>query len=305
MSTGSGAHPSTRLEDRYRTSRWAYLTGASATESLALALGAAAAGGLTYGLSAFAGAAAGLGVLAGILTAGLWGATRILTTRLEVHRAVADARATLDQLQLGTRLRASETAFSAASDLILQVVREIRRRERPTVVELGAGLSTLVLARLARRGDLEARIVSVEHDPAYAGDLRRRLATEGLEEQVTLVVAPLRRVEVAGYAGPWYDSDALPSDLERIDVLVVDGPAKRAGEEIRYPAVPVLSRRLAPGALVLLDDCRRAAERRILRLWAARFPEAEMTLRPSAHGTGVLRWPDPRQHVPEGTCGSA
>ena len=74
---------------------------------------------------------------------------------------------------------------------------------------------------------------------------------------------------------PWYDDAVVAAGLdvalrgELIDLLLVDGPpAYAAGHELaRYPALPVLYDRLAPGATVVLDDVERAGEQEVLRRW--------------------------------------
>jgi hypothetical protein len=65
--------------------------------------------------------------------------------------------------------------------------------------------------------------------------------------------------------------DALV-DLPEIDLLLVDGPPGSAGTQARYPALPVLSDRLADGAIVVLDDFSRADETTIVERWCAEIP---------------------------------
>jgi hypothetical protein len=68
----------------------------------------------------------------------------------------------------------------------------------------------------------------------------------------------------------WYDAETVVSALASspVDLLLVDGPP--GGRRLsRYPAVPELSAHLSPGAIVMLDDARRPAEREIARQWSA------------------------------------
>ena len=63
----------------------------------------------------------------------------------------------------------------------------------------------------------------------------------------------------------WYDDAVVAAGLDAalqgdlIDLLLVDGPpAYAVGHGLaRYPALPVLRDRLAPGATVVLDDVER------------------------------------------------
>lgn len=142
---------------------------------------------------------------------------------------------------------------------------------RDEIVECGAGLSTLVLARLARMSD--SRVRSLEHDAAWTELVRSRLAAEGLERWAAVVHAPLAPHPLAP-DGDWYASAALAELPAKVDLLLVDGPP--AGEpEIerrRYPALPALLPRLPPDALVVLDDADRPGERWILERWERETP---------------------------------
>jgi Methyltransferase domain len=154
---------------------------------------------------------------------------------------------------------------------------EEMERGRASVVELGSGVSTIVLARAAR--ELGVRLVSIDHDPGWAGEIRALLRREGLEVEVT--EAPLAALDSEAIRVPaepllrapesWYDLAALGEVLpSRIDLLVVDGPPTAESPDvlIRAPAVPVLEGRLAEACTVALDDVSRRAEQHTARLWA-------------------------------------
>ena len=154
---------------------------------------------------------------------------------------------------------------------------EIIARSRRRVVELGSGLSTVLLARLMTRrsADRDWRLVAVEHDATWARRVRDELDREGVRQHVTIVDAPLGQHALALDGLEWYDEMTMSSGLDnalggdQIDLLVVDGPpAFAVGFELaRYPALPALRHRLAPGGTVVLDDVDRAGEREVLRRW--------------------------------------
>jgi predicted O-methyltransferase YrrM len=169
-------------------------------------------------------------------------------------------------LDAGAFLPWSEGAMSPAG--LATVATEISFAERRLVVELGSGVSTVVLSRLAR--ELDGAVISVEHSPEWAAWVRRALERDRLEEVATIIEAPLRPHPLSLDSAPWYDEDelgALPRD--GIELLLVDGPPGY-GEGMsrsRHPALPALEDRLAPGALVILDDAEREGEREILDAW--------------------------------------
>jgi Methyltransferase domain len=150
-----------------------------------------------------------------------------------------------------------------------------------SVVELGSGPSTVVLARAARRRG--GRVISVEHDPDWAAEIRELLRGEQLEAVAEVIDAPLRelppalRPAAAKELEPptkWYDVDAVRGACpEPIELLVVDGPpaGHAARELVRAPALGALADLLAPECTVVLDDIARPAERRAAELWRARL----------------------------------
>jgi len=169
-------------------------------------------------------------------------------------------------LDAGGFLPWSEGAMSPAG--LATVATEVAFAERRTLVELGSGVSTVVLARLER--DLGGRVFAVEHSPGWAGWVRRAVARDGLEDVATVIEAPLSPNPLSLEDAPWYDEDSLAQlPQEGIDLLLVDGPPGY-GEGMsrsRYPALPALADRLALGALIILDDTEREGERDILDAW--------------------------------------
>lgn len=160
---------------------------------------------------------------------------------------------------------------------LVTVCNDIVLHSRRRIVELGGGTSTVLLARLLaqRRSGDGARQVVVEHDPVWAAWIQDQLTREGLSKGVAVVLAPLRPHPLAAAGLGWYDSDALVRGLDaefggdQIDLLIVDGPPADTAEKVlaRYPALPVLRTRLAPGATVVLDDVERPGEQEVLRRW--------------------------------------
>ena len=139
---------------------------------------------------------------------------------------------------------------------LVMVCNDIVLGDRRRVVELGSGLSTVLLARLMTQRGGGFPLVAVEHDDRWARWVRDQLAREGIGEHVVVVDAPLTVCTGAAGGLKWYDETALAAGLDRafgadpIELLVVDGPpAYAAGHGLgRYPALPVLRPRLAAGA---------------------------------------------------------
>jgi predicted O-methyltransferase YrrM len=153
---------------------------------------------------------------------------------------------------------------------------ELLRTHRPSnVVELGGGTSTILSGLALAQLDDNAHITAVEALAPFAEATRNALSNHKVEN-AQVVHAPLTRTQLGRQHWDWYTT-ALLDDLHDIDLLLVDGPAqfRNPRPHVRYPALPLLYDRLAPGALVLLDDASRDDERRVVRRWLREFPALE------------------------------
>lgn len=140
--------------------------------------------------------------------------------------------------------------------LTFPATRWLRGRVGPAtrVLEFGAGASTLFFARRA------ARVVSVEHDPGWHGEVLRRVAAAGLSSRVDLRLVPAEPGVRAGYqstdaqfAGVHFSAYASFADAcapASFDLALIDGRARAAC--VRH-AAPLI----VPGGLLLLDDAER------------------------------------------------
>jgi predicted O-methyltransferase YrrM len=147
---------------------------------------------------------------------------------------------------------------------LLDLLHLIRTRRPRLVLELGSGTSTVWIAYALEQAG--GRLVSLDHDPAYAEKTRSQLAAHGLTAVAEVRDAALRPVVLDGRTFPWYDTDAL-ADLRQVDLLLIDGPPEKTGPDARYPAMQVLEDRLADAATVVFDDAHRHDEQLALRRW--------------------------------------
>lgn len=186
---------------------------------------------------------------------------------------------------------------------LVGVCNDVVLSSRRRIVELGSGTSTVLIARLLRQRwpDGDYRHVAVEHDAAWAGWVDEQLTREGLQGATTVLHAPLAQHPHALQGLRWYDPEVLRRGLDtalagdRVDLLVVDGPPADTADKVlaRYPALPALADRLAPGATVVLDDVERPGEQEVLRRWEAEHGVRLELWGPTA-GVALGRLPAPQ-----------
>ncbi len=147
---------------------------------------------------------------------------------------------------------------------LVELVNLISRLRPQLVVECGSGTSTLWIAYALRRNG-SGRVVALDHDAEYAAASNRVIAEHGLSDWAQVQHAPLAPTSTPRGDMPWYSADL--TGLAGIELLIVDGPPQATGELARYPALPVLADRLAPGAHILFDDADRPGEVAALDTW--------------------------------------
>ena len=152
------------------------------------------------------------------------------------------------------------------------VLNDIIINRRESIIEFGAGLSTLCFARLVRDLDLPTTIVAVDDNEQWLQLMKERLADEGLENKVVFIYAPLAKCQYAKNGLDWYNEASIESATELIpsfDVVLVDGPMawNKPRALSRYPAVPFVKSRLAESYAIFLDDTHRDGERKIASWW--------------------------------------
>lgn len=166
------------------------------------------------------------------------------------------------------------------------IVGTIRERKPRRVLELGSGISTIVAAYALKEVGV-GELISLDHDRDFAGITDSNLRKHGLSEFARVVHAPLCQVVLQGCAHQWYDIKSLEG-LRDIDLVIVDGPPGILQHLARYPALPLLWSHLRDDVVVLIDDARRADERKMTELWCREFPSLQAELVDTVMGAIIL-----------------
>lgn len=177
--------------------------------------------------------------------------------------------------------------WAASSDLLAELFRCVLELKPRTVVELGSGLSTLVIASAMHRNGA-GRLISIEDQPVHAAATRANLLANGLGHLAEVRVVRVLDQVLHGQRRPWYDVDAL-MDLREIDIVFVDGPGVAGSDDVRFPSMPVFWDRLRVGGLLVMDDAAREGERAMARRWQAQFDDADFEFKALRKGALFVR----------------
>lgn len=201
------------------------------------------------------------------------------TTAAERSRVALDeAWARFGAVEL-TWLRPSEIVdtdaggWSLAADALRFVTCLVELLRPRSVLEMGSGLSTRVLARACGALDPPASLTSLENDPEYWRRTASQLEADGLGDAVALRLCPVvvRRCHGRQVSVYHLGTDALV-DTPAPELILVDGPPLPLGgrEGAGYQAVHLAR----PGTIILLDDAKRADEQAALQHVAEAFGDA-------------------------------
>ena len=164
------------------------------------------------------------------------------------------------------------TEHSITPETLTQIQQLIAALGVRRVLELGSGLSTLLIAHAFRRtGD--GKVLSLDDDARWAAQTTATLEREGLAGFAEVRVSPLRDVTSGGRTAPWYDLSSIGSEA-RFDLVIVDGPPAWKGDRLaRLPALYELRKHLGENGVLVLDDAGRGGETEIARQWQRDFPD--------------------------------
>lgn len=160
--------------------------------------------------------------------------------------------------------------WALTADTMLYVYEWILENRPKRILEVGSGSSSVWLGVLAR--EMGAKVVSLEHSQEFGEISAGMLEAFDLTDTVDLRIAELNPIELNGRTYMWYDVDSFADIGDSFELLIVDGPPESTGEYARFPALPVLEKRLAKSCTVLLDDVHRPNETQILQNWQQDFP---------------------------------
>ncbi len=151
----------------------------------------------------------------------------------------------------------SNEAWSAREEYLACCISHAMSCKAP-ILEVGSGLSTLLIAVIAKRKNQSYWVL--EHKPEWARRVQSYLNRYDLPATVTTCTLK----DYGEFC--WYDAP-LANMPYQFSLVVCDGPPSRT-KGGRYGLVPVMKAHIAPGCAILLDDAYRREELTIAERWS-------------------------------------
>ena len=169
-------------------------------------------------------------------------------------------------------------SWAASPDLLLTITEIVRKYRPGLVVELGSGVSTLVVAKAGAR-----KVVSIDNSDEFGGKTISLLKDHKVRG-VDVRIAPLQPY-ANGFT--WYDTSMI-KDLKKIELLIIDGPPGSKNPEARYPALAEFKDKLSAKAVIIIDDVHREGERKLAEDFAKAMPNHQLVILDHEKGTAVI-----------------
>jgi predicted O-methyltransferase YrrM len=220
---------------------------------------------------------------------------RVDETASEFRKALERAHAESDR-QMHARVALSDLGLKYplflgdwAIDGVLarELMRTIEIGKPKTIVELGSGSSTVIVAATLRRlGLTGTRHIVVDHLSEFLGQTRELMARQGFTQGVEYWHCPL---ESGPHSVPWYGGLLEKLTGLELDLVLVDGPPGTEHEGARKPALSALTPLLSAAGILLFDDAARPDERSMLRRWAKTAGGFSVDYVPRGKGIGIVK----------------
>ena len=176
--------------------------------------------------------------------------------------------------------------WSAAPDFLILISDYCLQNKPDVIVECSSGTSSLVLSRCCQI-NRSGHVFSLENGEAFLSKTNDQLKDFSLSAYCDVIHAPLQETVLDDGHYQWYDITGLAE--KNIDMLVIDGPPGFLQKHSRYPALPVLSDRLAEKCVIFLDDASRDDEQELVRIWLQDHAEFSYQYIDNERGCSILR----------------
>lgn len=156
------------------------------------------------------------------------------------------------------------TSSSLKFRLLVCISNDVVINCRKNILELGSGISTVILARLIKMNKLNSKVVSVDDNLDWINIIKKIIIDEGLESYVEFIHCPKVKSLDIDYSFE-YDGEVLNKNFlnMKFDMVIIDGPLAW-NEEIymsRVSNVKHFINNLEDSFTIFVDDTERKGEK--------------------------------------------
>lgn len=160
-----------------------------------------------------------------------------------------------------------ETGYTLSFQEIQHIANDIVIHRPTTILEIGSGLSTIILSNIISELGYKPKFISIDQDASWQKHL------EGQCKNVNFYDFEIGfNSEFAMQGGKWFE---IPEDSclrkGNYDLVIIDGPKGFESKYARFGIVNFLKERINESSIVFLDDTDRDDEKFILKSLREKF----------------------------------
>lgn len=181
-----------------------------------------------------------------------------------------------------TRPLPSMRGWAISPDIGWVYISNIFNHKPKTIFECGSGSST-ILAAYSLKALGQGKVYALEHEKEFAQKTSDAIRDHGLDNFAEVIFAPLIKQKYGDQEYLWYDKQKLPQ-VDKIDMLFVDGPPGHIQKLSRYPVLLALIKKIEKNCIILMDDTDRPDEKEIIKRWKKEFSLCAKNIRAEKGG---------------------
>jgi len=149
------------------------------------------------------------------------------------------------------------TGFSMRFQSIQHILNDVIIFKPKVVLEIGSGISTVVLCNFFSAHKLNTVIYSIDNDEKWQKLIEN---ATGNSSNLKAFTFPLRKNPETGEV--WYDieKESLIMTLSEIDMILIDGPKGSLSSKARHGILKLIDSRFKENQIIFIDDTNRPSE---------------------------------------------
>jgi predicted O-methyltransferase YrrM len=236
----------------------------------------------------------GLFMIVGIIVADIY----FINIRMHIaklNKQIIATNSAISLLRIPVKTPIYFMGHTVAPDFV-QIVNEIIRRNTiESILELGSGLSTILLSAFIKENGLKCDILSLENSEDWV-----RLIKNEVDKNINgytninieVVYAPLKKY--SNLKDEYYTIESIPKD-KKYDLIVIDGPSKAVQRQYSFQ---MLNKFIKTKTIFIFDDGDLKPIPQSIKKWIKVNSDWEARYYQTVKGTWVIKNKSIRSHLP-------
>jgi len=154
------------------------------------------------------------------------------------------------------------------------VINNIVVHNRKSILEMGSGISTIIIARLFKLNEINGHILSIDENYEWQKIISNFIKEEKLEQYVTFINAPVEKTKnLENSYG--YNKVVVKNALQEkyFDLILIDGPSAWSSSNImsRASNFELFENNLQENFTIFIDNADRSGEKKLGKYITSKF----------------------------------